>query len=69
MVDVGELTPWQRDAALPLDAILKRWSGQSHADFWKREALWCDPRVTQPDRIVVSCHPRISLKGAENRGA
>jgi hypothetical protein len=44
MVDAGELTPWQRDAAVPLDAILNRWSGQSHAAFWKREALWSDPR-------------------------
>ena len=43
MIDAGELAPWQRDAALPLDAILKQWSGQSHADFWKREALWSDP--------------------------
>ena len=44
MIDAGELTTWQRDAALPLDQTLKQWSGQVHADFWKREALWSDPR-------------------------
>jgi hypothetical protein len=44
MIDAGELTPWQRDAALPLDHILKGLSGQMHADFWKRDALWSDAR-------------------------
>lgn len=44
MIDAGELTPWQRDAALPLDQILKQWSGPVHADFWRRDALWSDPR-------------------------
>ena len=44
MIDAGELTPWQRDAAIPLDHILKSLSGQMHADFWKREALWSDAR-------------------------
>ena len=44
MIDAGELTPWQRDAALPLDHILKTLSSQVHADLWKRDALWTDVR-------------------------
>lgn len=44
MIQAGELTAAQRDAALPLDQLLNRWSAQSNADFWNRRALWTDHR-------------------------
>ena len=52
MIDFGELTAWQRDAALPLDHILDQWSGEAHADFWKREALWSDARWDEVRRVA-----------------
>src|SRR6187551_3311781 len=40
----GEITQEEIDAARPLEALLDRWSGHQNADFWRREALWQDPR-------------------------
>lgn len=44
MIDTAEMTRWQRDAASPLDRMLKQLSGTENASFWTREALWSDPR-------------------------
>jgi hypothetical protein len=44
MKDAGEISQREIDAAKPLDAMLERWSGQSNADFWTREALFEDSR-------------------------
>ena len=47
MRDYGEITQAEIDAAKPLNELLLRWSGQHNADFWKREALFTDPRWDQ----------------------
>ena len=52
MIDAGELTPWQRNAAAPLDQALQRWSGEVHADFWQRDALWSDARWEEVRRLA-----------------
>jgi hypothetical protein len=52
MEDAGELTPGQREAASPLDDLLKQWSGSSHANFWRREALWSDTRWDEVRRVA-----------------
>jgi hypothetical protein len=44
MIELGELTEDQKEALGPLDALLDRWSGRHNADFWRREALFGDPR-------------------------
>jgi hypothetical protein len=44
MLQYGEIKQTEIDAIRPLDDLLERWSGQAHADFWKREALFADPR-------------------------
>lgn len=35
------------EAIQPLDLLLEQWSGQENADFWRREALFHDPRWVQ----------------------
>ena len=52
MEEEGELTPRQREAASPLDGLLKQWSGSLHADFWRREALWSDARWDEVRRVA-----------------
>ena len=47
-------------AARPLDEMLSAWSGKNNADFWRREALWSDPRwdeVRACARRVLSVYP------------
>lgn len=44
MLEYGEITQKEIDAAKPLDSLLERWSGKANADFWTREALFTDPR-------------------------
>ena len=44
MIEHGELTPAEKEALLPLDALLRKWGGQENADFWRREALFDDAR-------------------------
>jgi hypothetical protein len=44
MLEFGEITQQEIDAAKPLDTLLSRWSGAANADFWTREALFDDPR-------------------------
>jgi hypothetical protein len=44
MIEQGELSEDQKQALRPLDALLGRWSGRHNADFWRREALFDDPR-------------------------
>jgi hypothetical protein len=44
MRECGEITQEEIDAAKPLHALLEKWSGEANADFWKREALFTDPR-------------------------
>src|SRR6188768_210747 len=60
MRQCGEITQEEIDAAKPLEALLTRWNGQQNADFWRREALWQDPRweqVRQCARQVLSQYP------------
>lgn len=44
MHEWGEISPEEIEAVRPLDAMLLALSGETHADFWRREALWSDPR-------------------------
>ena len=53
MREWGEITLQEIDAAKPLDALLEMWSGEENAGFWRREALWADPRWEQ----VRQCSP------------
>jgi hypothetical protein len=44
MLEHGEIREAEIDAVKPLDELLVRWSGESNAGFWTREALYTDPR-------------------------
>ena len=44
MIWHGELRETEKEAIKPLDDLLRKWSGQDNADFWRREALYDDPR-------------------------
>lgn len=44
MHEWGEISPEEIEAIRPLDAMLRALSGETHSDFWCREALWSDPR-------------------------
>jgi hypothetical protein len=44
MIDHGELTVAEKEAIRPLDALLAKWSAPGNAGFWRREALFDDPR-------------------------
>ena len=60
MRDWGEITQEEIDAAKPLDDLLAKWSGGQDGEFWRREALWSDPRwdqVRQCARQVLSLYP------------
>lgn len=43
----GEISQREIDALASLNALLLQWSGEVHADFWLREALFTDPRWNQ----------------------
>ncbi|NIJ65082.1 hypothetical protein FHR20_002044 [Sphingomonas leidyi] len=47
MHEWGEISREEIEAIRPLDAMLRTLSGKAHADFWRREALWSDPRWEQ----------------------
>lgn len=56
----GEITQDEIDAAKPLEELLLKWSGRHNADFWRRDALWTDPRweeVRERARKVLSAYP------------
>jgi hypothetical protein len=55
MVEHGELREVEKEAIRPLDELLGKWSGQQNADFWRREALFDDPRWA----AVRACATRI----------
>jgi hypothetical protein len=60
MRDGDEISQEEIDAAKPLDTMLAVWSGAQNADFWRREALWSDPRweqVRQCARRVLDAFP------------
>ena len=60
MLEYGEITQEEIDAAKPLDALLERWSGKDNADFWTREALFNDPRwdaVRRCAQEVLEAYP------------
>lgn len=60
MLERGEISRAEIDAARPLDALLDAWSGTENADFWRREALWTDPRweqVRESARGALSAFP------------
>lgn len=40
----GEISDAEIAAVKPLDDLLAKWSGKADPDFWRREALWTDPR-------------------------
>ncbi len=44
MFECGEINLEEIDALRSIDGMLSRWSGQTHQDFWKRKALYDDPR-------------------------
>ena len=47
MREWGEITQREIDAVKPLSELLDKWSGEQNGDFWRREALWSDPRWEQ----------------------
>lgn len=55
MLEHGEITPAEIEAAKPLDELLLRWSGQDNADFWAREALFADPRWEEVRECASRC--------------
>jgi hypothetical protein len=60
MRDWGEITQEEIDAANPLDELLEQLSGAQNADFWRRQALWDDPRwqqVRECAALVLSHYP------------
>ena len=60
MRDWGEITPAEIAAAKPLDDMLTLLWEESNADFWRREALWSDPRweqVRECARRVLRAYP------------
>jgi hypothetical protein len=44
MLRDGKLSIRQLELLRALDAILGKWSGEHHSDFWRRDALRTDPR-------------------------
>ncbi len=44
MIAHGELSEAEKEAIRPVDELLRKWSGQENSDFWRREALFNDPR-------------------------
>lgn len=44
LLEVGQITQSEVDAIRPLDKRLIDLSGEAHADFRRRGALWTDPR-------------------------
>ena len=52
MLECGEITQAEIDAAKPLDALLEKLSGKANADFWTCEALRSDPRWEQVRRCA-----------------
>lgn len=44
MIEHGELTAEEKAAIEPLDSLLLTWSGEERRDFWRRSALFDDPR-------------------------
>ncbi len=66
----GEISQREIDALAPLNALLLQWSGEVHADFWRREALFNDDRwnhvrdcakvalIQLPDEVRESDHTR-----------
>lgn len=44
MLGAKELSSQQADALRSLEAILEKWSGEQHYEFWRRDALQSDPR-------------------------
>ena len=44
MIEHGELSEAEKSAVLPLDELLRKWSGLGKADFWQRDALFSDAR-------------------------
>ncbi|MBA2466938.1 MAG: hypothetical protein H0V46_04955 [Sphingomonas sp.] len=60
MLEFGEITQAEIDAAMPLDALLEKLSGKANADFWTCQALLNDPRwehVRRCAREVLEAYP------------
>lgn len=55
MLQYGEITEAEIAAAKPLDELLLRWSGQRNFDFWRREALFTDPRWEEVRDCASRC--------------
>ncbi|HYJ82488.1 MAG TPA: hypothetical protein VEW26_06560 [Allosphingosinicella sp.] len=55
MLEYGEITPAEIEAARPLNELLLHWSGQRNADFWTREALFGDPRWDEVRGCASRC--------------
>ena len=53
MLECGEISQGQVDAAKPLDRFLERWSGKADPDFWTVAALFDDARWDQV-RLLAS---------------
>lgn len=54
MLECGEITEAEISSILPLDELLKRFCEQRDEEFWKREALFVDPRWEELRKCAAS---------------
>ena len=60
MLECGEISQSEVDAARPLDKLLEKWSGRKNGDFWTVRALFSDARwdeVRQLATAALACYP------------
>lgn len=66
MHEWGEISREEIEAIRPLDTMLSALGGPDHADFWRREALWSDPRW---EEIRVTAHRALAALPDEERAS
>ena len=65
MIEHGELTDAEKESIQPLDRLLSELSGQENAEFWRREALFEDPRW----ELVGTCAAQSLLRLPDEKRA
>jgi hypothetical protein len=53
MLEYGEITQAEIEAAAPLWQVLLKWSGKANGEFWTREALFKDPRWQEVRQLAL----------------
>ena len=60
MLECGEVSQSEIDAARPLDKFLEKWSGKQNGDFWTVSALFDDARWDELRQLAtqtLACYP------------